>query len=104
MDREGRDMYPAMDQHHYNNNSNNSQAGLEVNSYNLPPKPAWGAESTVPYPDPATGTEKNGRRTILGLSVLVFWGLVVLLVVLLAGGIGGGVGAGLASRKSTCSR
>jgi hypothetical protein len=98
MDREGRDKYPDVDR-------NNAQAGLEVNPYNLPLKPAFGPGSPTatgaPYGYLASGKNK---RSILGLSVLVFWGLVVLLVVLLAGGIGGGVGAGLASRKSICSR
>lgn len=47
---------------------------------------------------------KKGERRILGLSVGMFWGIVVLLCVSLAGGIGGGVGAGLASQESACSR
>lgn len=98
MDPQGKDLYP---------NQADTQPGLEVNPYHLPPKPAWAAESTaatdVAYPS-YIATGRSERKTILGLSVLVFWGIVVLLVVLLAGGIGGGVGAGLASRKSACSR
>lgn len=102
MDRQGTDMYPHV-------GYDNTQPGLEVDSYHEPPKQGWGAAPTAgpdaPYPSYTTlAPAKAGRKTILGLSVVVFWGLVVLLVVLLAGGIGGGVGAGLASRKNTCSR
>jgi hypothetical protein len=98
MDRSGRDLYPD-DGHEL------SQPGLEVDSYHLTPKAGWAAESTVAGDySTYTGPQRTERKTILGLSVLVFWGLVVLLVVLLAGGIGGGVGAGLASRKASCSK
>ncbi|KAI0404707.1 hypothetical protein F4802DRAFT_217599 [Xylaria palmicola] len=48
------------------------------------------------------GTVNDARKTILGLSVPVFWGLIVILFIVLAGGIGGGVGGGLsAQQKST---
>jgi hypothetical protein len=40
------------------------------------------------------------KRRVLGLSVPVFWGIVILLVLVLAGGIGGGVAGGLATQKS----
>lgn len=59
-------------------------------------KPVWGASSEqIP--------KTTHERKILGLTVGVFWAVVVLLCVLVAGGVGGGLGAGLASRKSTCS-
>jgi len=49
-----------------------------------------------------TGSDdKKGRRRILGLSVPIFWTVVVLLAVLLAGAIGGGIGGGLATRNSS---
>jgi hypothetical protein len=82
------------------------QAGLEVDSPQHTQKQVWGAESSAPTEAAYhnfIASERNERRTILGLSILVFWSLVVLLVVILAAGIGGGVGAGLAVRKSTCS-
>ncbi|KAH8165257.1 hypothetical protein CIB48_g2986 [Xylaria polymorpha] len=45
---------------------------------------------------------KNAKPSILGLSIPVFWGLIVTLFIVLAAGIGGGVGGGLsAQRKST---
>lgn len=94
------------------------QPGLELNPnhlYSSQPEVA-GGDPRVPekevspdvlsskgYTSAAPGGER-GRRTILGLSVLVFWSLVVLLFVILAAGIGGGVGAGLAARKTTCAR
>lgn len=43
------------------------------------------------------------RRRVLGLTVPVFWGLVIALVVILAGGIAGGVAGGLAAQKSNSS-
>ncbi|KAI1757646.1 hypothetical protein F4782DRAFT_136691 [Xylaria castorea] len=45
---------------------------------------------------------KNAKPTVLGLSVPVFWALIVTLFIVLAAGIGGGVGGGLsAQHKST---
>ncbi|KAI0098148.1 hypothetical protein GGR51DRAFT_436068 [Nemania sp. FL0031] len=47
------------------------------------------------------GSSHKGRR-ILGLSIPVFWAVIITLVVVLAAAIGGGVGGGLsAQRKST---
>lgn len=71
-----------------------SYSGLEVN-HALPPQPAQYA--------PATGTEEkvdnNGQRKILGLSVGVFWAIIVVCALVIGGGVGGGVGAGLAGKK-----
>lgn len=98
MEMDSRDKYPGRE---------NTQPGLEVDTYYQAPKPVWAGESTAPtevaYQN-YSASEKNGRKTILGLSILVFWSIIVLLVVILAAGIGGGVGAGLAARKNTCSR
>ena len=50
------------------------------------------------------GTDgRRDQRRILGLSVGIFWAIIVLLLCIVAAGIGGGVGAGLASKKSSCS-
>ncbi|KAI0837991.1 hypothetical protein F5Y06DRAFT_58766 [Hypoxylon sp. FL0890] len=40
------------------------------------------------------------RRRILGLTVPVFWTLVVILVLILAAGLGGGIGGGLKAQQS----
>ncbi|KAK1636271.1 hypothetical protein BDP81DRAFT_35927 [Colletotrichum phormii] len=40
------------------------------------------------------------RRRVLGLTVPVFWGLVIALVMILTGGIAGGVAGGLAVQKA----
>lgn len=45
----------------------------------------------------------SARRRILGLSVPVFWALVVTLIVVLAAGIGGGVGGGLSAQRKSAS-
>lgn len=45
----------------------------------------------------------SARRRILGLSVPVFWALIVTLVVVLAAGIGGGVGGGLSAQRKSAS-
>lgn len=60
-------------------------------------RPVWGLSSEQIL-------QPIEKRKILGLSVGVFWGMIVLLAVLLGGGIGGGIGAGLALKKSTCLR
>ncbi|KAI0809594.1 hypothetical protein GGR55DRAFT_157271 [Xylaria sp. FL0064] len=54
-------------------------------------------------PDQVEGQTGNSSKTkILGLSVPVFWAVIVALFIVLAAGIGGGVGGGLsAQRKST---
>ncbi|GAP92116.1 putative membrane protein insertase [Rosellinia necatrix] len=43
----------------------------------------------------------DGKRRILGLSVPVFWALIVTLFVILAAGIGGGVGGGLSAQQKS---
>jgi hypothetical protein len=48
-------------------------------------------------------TIENTRRTVLGLSVPVFWALIVTLFVVLAAGIGGGVGGGLSAQHKSAS-
>ncbi len=45
------------------------------------------------------GEKPQEKREILGLSVKVFWGIIILLVVILAAGIGGGLGAMAAQRS-----
>jgi len=114
-----------MDTYKYPDVANN-QAGLEVGDdpYSTsqagwpdPAHPVWGPSdpskagaASVQTPsaekfhvwsgDGGRGT--GATRRILGLSVGVFWALVVLLFCIIAAGVGGGVGAGLASRKSSC--
>ncbi|TGJ84808.1 hypothetical protein E0Z10_g3968 [Xylaria hypoxylon] len=48
-------------------------------------------------------TIKNSPKTIWGLSVPVFWGLIVALFIILAAGIGGGVGGGLSAQGKSAS-
>ncbi len=76
--------------------------GLETTGWHQPPQKelynpplgtTWGDASQGPNPP----TEPKQR--ILGLSVKVFWIVIVLLVIIVAAGIGGGVGGGLASRS-----
>ncbi|KAI1368191.1 hypothetical protein F5Y08DRAFT_10702 [Xylaria arbuscula] len=49
-------------------------------------------------------TTKGPKRSILGLSIPVFWAVIVLLVILIAGGIGGGVGGGLSAQRKATSQ
>lgn len=115
-----------MDSHKYLD-TRNTQAGLEVGidpdpfknphaGWPDPNQSVWG-NSSKPSSNlsklgtsPDRSTEKiylgNGEsskavqaRRILGLSVGMFWAMIVLLFCILAGGIGGGIGAGLAFRK-----
>ncbi|KAI1392115.1 uncharacterized protein F4822DRAFT_389657 [Hypoxylon trugodes] len=58
---------------------------------------------TDTFPSTAVSSEKpkeDDRKRILGLTVPVFWTLLVVIVVILAGGIGGGIGGGLTVQKS----
>ncbi|KAK1848758.1 hypothetical protein CCHR01_08597 [Colletotrichum chrysophilum] len=55
-------------------------------------------ESTSPPPPPPVG-----KRRILGLSVPVFWGLIIALVIVLAAGLAGGVAGGLIAQKANAS-
>lgn len=41
------------------------------------------------------------KSKILGLTVRVFWGVVIVLVIAIAAGIGAGVGIGLSSQKKS---
>ncbi|KAI0426097.1 hypothetical protein F5Y09DRAFT_334443 [Xylaria sp. FL1042] len=45
----------------------------------------------------------NSRTKVLGLSVPVFWALIVALFIVLAAGIGGGVGGGLSAQQKSVS-
>ncbi|KAL2882867.1 hypothetical protein SGCOL_001557 [Colletotrichum sp. CLE4] len=58
--------------------------------------PAYASAAAADAPPPE-------RRRVLGLTVPVFWGLVIALVVILAGGIAGGVAGGLAAQKTDSS-
>ncbi|KAK5631476.1 hypothetical protein RRF57_007190 [Xylaria bambusicola] len=60
-----------------------------------------GTQPTLPQIE--SQTAKVSKTTILGLSVPVFWVVVVVLVILLAGGIGGGVGGGLSAQRKAIS-
>ncbi len=46
---------------------------------------------------------KNSKTKVLGLSVPVFWALIVTLFIVLAAGIGGGVGGGLSAQRKSAS-
>ncbi|KAF2962873.1 hypothetical protein GQX73_g10700 [Xylaria multiplex] len=48
-------------------------------------------------------TTKDPPKTILGLSVTVFWALIIALFIILAAGIGGGVGGGLSAQGKSVS-
>lgn len=115
-----------MDTHKYPHVANN-QPGLEVGDdpyrtphvgWPDPTHPVWGPNDPlkpgatsrqtpstekfiVESSDEGKGTRET--RRILGLSVGIFWALVVLLFCIIAAGIGGGVGAALVSRKNLCS-
>ncbi|EXF78929.1 hypothetical protein CFIO01_09940 [Colletotrichum fioriniae PJ7] len=58
--------------------------------------PAFSSAAAADAPPPE-------RRRVLGLTVPVFWGLVIALVVIVAGGIAGGVAGGLAAQKADSS-
>ncbi|KAI0592705.1 hypothetical protein F4775DRAFT_102970 [Biscogniauxia sp. FL1348] len=62
-----------------------------------------GGDSSWESDPPSTGQEaKNAadsRRRILGLTVPVFWALVIAAVIILAAGIGGGIGGGLVAQQ-----
>ncbi|OHF01149.1 hypothetical protein CORC01_03463 [Colletotrichum orchidophilum] len=60
--------------------------------------PAYAHAGGTPPPPPQPETLQ--RRRVLGLTVPIFWGLVIALVVILAGGIAGGVAGGLAAQKA----
>ncbi|KAI1488931.1 hypothetical protein F5X96DRAFT_43424 [Biscogniauxia mediterranea] len=58
--------------------------------------PSWESDA------PATGREAkstDSRRRVLGLTVPVFWALVIAAVIILAAGIGGGIGGGLVAQQ-----
>ncbi|KAI5925838.1 hypothetical protein F4810DRAFT_708350 [Camillea tinctor] len=54
---------------------------------------------------PTEGEAKNtdSRRRVLGLTVPVFWALVIAAVIILAAGIGGGIGGGLMAQQQKAS-
>ena len=86
-----------------------TQPGLEVDPYtNFSANnadTARGSSTTEQEAQKCDPVYEDPRpRTILGLSVGIFWAIVVLLCVIFAGGIGGGVGAGLAAMKNKCPR
>ncbi|KAI0379053.1 hypothetical protein F5Y04DRAFT_133421 [Hypomontagnella monticulosa] len=58
---------------------------------------------TAPEDHGYEGNVKSERRRILGLTVPIFWALVVLVVIILAGGIGGGIGGGLTKLNNSVS-
>lgn len=70
------------------------QEGLEHVSYS----PA--EEKPIFVPDRG-GVEKEKPMRILGLSVAVFWGLLVVLILLVGAAIGTGVGIGLSRRPAS---
>ncbi|KAI1824707.1 hypothetical protein F4861DRAFT_538691 [Xylaria intraflava] len=70
-----------------------------------PKGPALKEQANAQTPAQVEGqTSPSSRRTILGLSVTVFWSLVVVLVIVLAAAIGGGVGGGLSAQGKSVSK
>ncbi|CAJ2499806.1 Uu.00g026590.m01.CDS01 [Anthostomella pinea] len=64
------------------------------------------AAETAPAPAPAPpgkDERKRQRKLICGLTVPVFWALLVFLVVVLAAGIGGGIAGGIAVQRNADS-
>ncbi|KAK8024792.1 hypothetical protein PG990_002615 [Apiospora arundinis] len=53
----------------------------------------------LPIPVPSRRADEQHRKTILGLTVPVFWVLLIGLFLICAGAIGGGVGGGLAAQQ-----
>lgn len=101
-----------------------SEEGLEVVPnesplYSLPPAPLpavgdekWASNAREwgwPVHTPATavtapeGSRKEERRRILGLTVPIFWTVVVIIVLVLAAAIGGGIGGGLKAQQTSNS-
>lgn len=74
-----------------------NQPGLEVDS-----RPAYSERDPALGGTYAEGEKHDGQggRKILGLSVGVFWAIVIACALAIGGGVGGGVGAGLAAKKS----
>ncbi|KAI1141097.1 hypothetical protein F5Y05DRAFT_410949 [Hypoxylon sp. FL0543] len=56
--------------------------------------------SAVTAPEEPRQPRQPERRRILGLTVPVFWALLVILVVILAAALGGGIGGGLKAQQS----
>ncbi|KAI0112952.1 hypothetical protein F4814DRAFT_460208 [Daldinia grandis] len=67
--------------------------------------PAEGGEEWPSVPVSAvTAPEEEEKRRVLGLTVPLFWTVVLVIIVVLAAGIGGGIGGGLtAQQKSNIS-
>ncbi|KAI5867864.1 hypothetical protein GGS23DRAFT_550429 [Durotheca rogersii] len=68
-------------------------------------QPPSAASETAPAA-PEAGEEelkKDERKRILGLTVPIFWLVVVIIIIILAAGIGGGVGSGLAQQSKSNS-
>ncbi|KAI0202836.1 hypothetical protein F4808DRAFT_458550 [Astrocystis sublimbata] len=47
---------------------------------------------------------KTSKKTVLGLSVPIFWTLITIFFIVLAAGIGGGVGGGLSAQRKSVSQ
>ncbi|KAI1378994.1 hypothetical protein F4677DRAFT_355128 [Hypoxylon crocopeplum] len=65
--------------------------------------PTSGGWTDAPF-SAVTGPEDNKeekQRRILGLTVPLFWALIVIIVVILAGAIGGGIGGGLKAQQKS---
>lgn len=85
--------------------SNPSHSNLEVVHAYPQPQSSGNfhshTSSAVEHRDDAY-PQQSQRKKLLGLSVPVFWTVVIGLTILLAGAIGGGIGGGLAaSRRSS---
>lgn len=89
------------------------QGGLEVVPNDSPLYPApihvagdekWPRASRgwTDAPILATEDRKDGeKRRILGLTVPLFWLILVIIAIILAGGIGGGIGGGLKAQQKS---
>lgn len=90
----------------YNGDSFGLHPNLDHEGLQMVPKPLPG-----PYKDYSNGesttlrgasyVESPRKKTILGLSITLFWILIFVVVVIIAGGVGAGIGAGLASQNKS---
>lgn len=100
---------PELDASHNLPQAITSHDGLEAVPPQQPIAPPYHeqAEKNDTYHDHNNGTAypppRSGRKRILGLPVVAFWGVIVGLVVILAVALGAGLGVGLSQRSDSAS-
>uniref|UniRef100_L2G489 Uncharacterized protein n=1 Tax=Colletotrichum fructicola (strain Nara gc5) TaxID=1213859 RepID=L2G489_COLFN len=86
--------------------SQSKQQTLQDEQPGLEPAPVRWSNAPIPYTphdDVQSPAGQSSIRRILGLSVPVFWGLIIALVIVLAAGLAGGVAGGLIAQKANAS-